>query len=50
MKAVRRAAPPNLTLRDCDRWLWGKDKQKTIHDELENLTAVAPGSSSVSTG
>ena len=31
---VRKHAPPNFTLRDCDRWLWGKDKQKTLIAEI----------------
>jgi hypothetical protein len=43
--AVRETAPPGLSLRDCDRWLWGKDKQKTLHDELENLMVVADSGS-----
>jgi hypothetical protein len=32
--AVRAAAPEGLSLRDCDRWLWGKDKQATLRSEL----------------
>lgn len=32
--AVRRAAPQGLSLRDCDRWLWGRDKQETLRNEL----------------
>jgi hypothetical protein len=32
--AVRDAAPQGLSLRDCDRWLWGRDKQKALLSEL----------------
>ena len=32
--AVRDAAPQGLSLRDCDRWLWGRDKQKVLLSEL----------------
>lgn len=32
--AVRRAAPEGLSLRDCDRWLWGRDKRKPLLAEL----------------
>jgi hypothetical protein len=32
--AVRDAAPQGLSLRDCDRWLWGKDKRETLCNEL----------------
>ena len=32
--AVRDAAPQGLSLRDCDRWLWGRDKQKGLLSEL----------------
>ncbi len=32
--AVRAAAPEGLSLRDCDRWLWGKDKQAALRSEL----------------
>ena len=39
--AVRQNAPDCLSLRDCDRWLWGKDKQKTLQSELESLMVVA---------
>ena len=47
VKAVQAAPPPELglCLRDCDRWLWGKDKRKTLQDELENLKVVANGGS-----
>jgi len=31
---VQAAAPCGFTLRNCDRWLWGKDKQKTLIAEL----------------
>jgi hypothetical protein len=34
MGAVRAAAPPGLSLRDCDRWLWGRDKHETLRNEL----------------
>ena len=39
--AVRENAPHGLSLRDCDRWLWGKDKQMTLQSELESLLVVA---------
>jgi hypothetical protein len=32
--AVRDAAPQGLSLRDCDRWLWGQDKRETLRNEL----------------
>ncbi len=32
--AVRDAAPQGLSLRDCDRWLWGQNKQETLLKEL----------------
>jgi len=32
--AVRSAAPAGLSLRDCDRWLWGKHKQAAMTQEL----------------
>jgi hypothetical protein len=32
--AVRDAAPQGLSLRDCDRWLWGQDKRGTLRNEL----------------
>jgi hypothetical protein len=32
--AVRAAAPSGLSLRDCDRWLWGRDKRKAMLAEL----------------
>jgi hypothetical protein len=32
--AVRATAPSGLSLRDCDRWLWGQDKRKTMLGEL----------------
>jgi hypothetical protein len=34
IKAVERATPPALSLRDRDRWLWGKDKRRGMLDEL----------------
>jgi hypothetical protein len=34
--AVRDAAPRGLSLRDCDRWLWGKDKWETLRNEIES--------------
>jgi hypothetical protein len=32
--AVRAAAPQGLSLRDCDRWLWGRDKREAMLTEL----------------
>jgi hypothetical protein len=32
--AVRNAAPEGLSLRDCDRWLWGRDKREALRKEL----------------
>lgn len=32
--AVRNAAPEGLSLRDCDRWLWGSDKREALRKEL----------------
>jgi len=32
--AVREAAPEGLSLRDCDRWLWGESKRDTLLKEL----------------
>jgi hypothetical protein len=32
--AVRDEAAAGLTLRDCDRWLWGRDKQRVMKGEL----------------
>jgi hypothetical protein len=32
--AVRHAAPIGLSLRDCDRWLWGQDKREAMLKEL----------------
>jgi hypothetical protein len=32
--AVRDAAPRGLSLRDCDRWLWGQNKQEALLKEL----------------
>ena len=32
--AVRSAAPSELSLRDCDRWLWGRDKREAMCVEL----------------
>jgi hypothetical protein len=34
VEAVKAAAQSGLSLRDCDRWFWGKDKQVTLHREL----------------
>ena len=34
MAAVRMAAPQGLSLRDCDRWLWGQNKKKALLTEL----------------
>lgn len=34
VSAVRRAAPPGLSLRDCDRWLWGENKRDALLNEL----------------
>ena len=34
ISAVRHAAPQGLTLRDCDRWLWGQDKRERLLREL----------------
>lgn len=34
--AVRDAAPQGLSLRDCDRWLWGKDKCESLRNEIES--------------
>jgi hypothetical protein len=28
------AAPSGLSLRDCDRWLWGKSRQKQLAEEI----------------
>lgn len=32
--AVRDAAPEGLSLRDCDRWLWGRNKREALLKEL----------------
>jgi hypothetical protein len=32
--AVRDDAPQGLSLRNCDRWLWGRDKRETLRNEL----------------
>lgn len=32
--AVRDAAPQGLSLRDCDRWLWGQNKRQALLNEL----------------
>ena len=32
--AVYLAAPAGLSLRDCDRWLWGKSKQRQLAGEI----------------
>ncbi len=36
--AVRAAAPSGLSLRDCDRWLWGRDKGKAMRAELSSAS------------
>lgn len=33
--AVRAAAPADLSLRDCDRWLWGQAKRKDMEKEWQ---------------
>ena len=38
--AVRAAAPGELSLRDCDRWLWGKAKRAAMLAELANAGEV----------
>jgi len=38
--AVRSAAPQALSLRDCDRWLWGQDKRKAMLAELDDIDNV----------
>ena len=35
--AVQAAAPSGLSLRDCDRWLWGQDKRKAMQAELARV-------------
>jgi hypothetical protein len=43
VEAVKSEAPSNLSLRDCDRWLWGKDKQRVLQGELEGACeAIKP--------
>lgn len=37
--AVKAVTPPGLSLRDRDRWLWGKDKQDTLRMELSAAVA-----------
>jgi hypothetical protein len=37
---VRIAAPTGLSLRDCDRWLWGRDKRQTMLHELMSAGKV----------
>jgi hypothetical protein len=32
--AVQAAAPQGLSLRDCDRWLWGQNKRQALLNEL----------------
>jgi hypothetical protein len=34
VSAVRDAAPQGLSLRDCDRWLWGQNKQEALLKEI----------------
>lgn len=38
--AVRAAAPAGLSLRDCDRWLWGRSKQEALRSELASALAT----------
>ena len=40
--AVRGKAPQGLNLRDCDRWLWGQNKQETLRNELAAPNSVPP--------
>jgi hypothetical protein len=40
VEAVRATAPSALTLRDCDRWLWGRSKQQALRSELGNTLAT----------
>jgi hypothetical protein len=35
--AIRAAAPSGLSLRECDRWLWGRDKQAAMEAEIARL-------------
>lgn len=42
--AVRNATPSGLTLRECDRWLWGRDKRRDLRNEL---ACAGPGSPSI---
>jgi len=35
--AVRNASPQGLSLRDCDRWLWGENKRETLLKELAEV-------------
>ena len=39
--AVRSKAPPGLSLRECDRWLWGRDKREAMRAELASIKAPA---------
>lgn len=41
--AVRAAVeqPPNLSLRDCDRTLWGRNKQRQMQDEIKAADKTA---------
>jgi len=34
ISAVRAKAPHGLSLRECDRWLWGADKRRVMREEL----------------
>jgi hypothetical protein len=41
--AIRNAAPPGLSLRDCDRSLWGRDKHATMEAEIARIENEADG-------
>lgn len=34
IEEVKANAPNELSLRDCDRWLWGSDKRRVMREEL----------------
>jgi hypothetical protein len=38
---VRAAAKSGLSLRDCDRWLWGKNKRAVMRAEVERVERAA---------
>jgi len=40
MEHVRAEAPPGFSLRDCDRWLWGRDKQARMIAELSTTDGL----------